>query len=115
MVESEFASLCNRLVSADQKAVRSRDQLKEVVEKALGYLSVGLDRLVVTSGEKTSDRMAALIERYPLEWIFPGGLRPRAGTQMARGKMAQRQLVRRARPSTHVLGTSTGWAFWAAF
>ena len=73
MVESEFASLCNRLASADQKAVRSRDQLKEVVEKALGYLSVGLDRLVETSGETTSGRMAALIERYPLEWIFRAG------------------------------------------
>ncbi len=73
VVESEFAALCNTIISADRKTIRSRDQLKNMVKKALGYLSIGMDYLAQSDEKISPDRMAAVIERYPLEWIFRAG------------------------------------------
>ncbi|MFO8086094.1 MAG: DUF6178 family protein [Desulfobacterales bacterium] len=76
-VQSEFASLCNQLISADRKAVQSKEQLKDVVKKACGYLSIGMEHLMKHrqgSGIKmTPDQMASMIEKYPLNWIFRAG------------------------------------------
>lgn len=73
MVQSEFAALCNQLISADRKTVQNRDQLKEVVKKACGYLSIGIEYLSGLGRKVSSEEMAALIERYPLNWIFKAG------------------------------------------
>ena len=45
-LQMEFAALCNQIIAADQKNIKSRDELKEVVRKACGYLSIGLERTV---------------------------------------------------------------------
>ena len=73
LVQSEFAALCNQLISADRKAVQNRDQLKDVVKKACGYLSIGMEHLFGLRQKMSSDQMAAIIERYPLKWIFRAG------------------------------------------
>ncbi len=73
LVESEFAALCNKIISADRKTIQGKDQLKDTVKKALGYLSVGMDYLAQSDDKISPDRMAVLIERYPLEWIFRAG------------------------------------------
>jgi hypothetical protein len=41
----EFANLCNQIIVADHKTVRDREQLREIVAKACGYISMGLERL----------------------------------------------------------------------
>ncbi len=73
LVQSEFAALCNQLISADRKAVQNRDQLKDVVKKACGYLSIGMEHLSGLRQKMSSDQMAAIIERYPIKWIFRAG------------------------------------------
>jgi len=73
LVQSEFAALCNQLISADRKPVQNRDQLKEVVKKACGYLSIGMEHLSGLRQKMSSDQIAAVIERYPLKWIFRAG------------------------------------------
>jgi hypothetical protein len=73
LVESEFAALCNQLISADRKAVQNREQLKDVVKKACGYLSIGMEHLSGLRQKISSDQMAVIIERYPLKWIFRAG------------------------------------------
>lgn len=68
---SEFATLCNRIIAADQVRITDRRDLRHVVEKACGYLSIGLFRV---AGEKpTPDRAASLLSAYPLSEIFRTG------------------------------------------
>jgi hypothetical protein len=73
LVQSEFASLCNQLISADRMTVQSRDQLKDVVRKACGYLSIGMENLSESKQKMSSSQMAAIIAKYPLTWIFRAG------------------------------------------
>jgi hypothetical protein len=44
-IQSEFAALGNRLCVADRLKPTSREDLSAVVQKACGYLSIGLERL----------------------------------------------------------------------
>ena len=77
MAEAELAALCNQLISADRKAVRNKEQLRDVVKKACGYLSIGMEHIVENipgvSKPITPEQMASVIERYPLSWIFRAG------------------------------------------
>jgi hypothetical protein len=73
LVQSEFAALCNQLISADRKAVNNRDQLEDVVKKACGYLSIGMEHLSGLGEKMSSDQMAAAVAKYPLKWIFRAG------------------------------------------
>ena len=70
-VQWEFANLCNQIIVADQKAIRSRAQLHDIVKKACGYISMGLERLRAT-GEKEADprQAAAALIRHPLVQVF---------------------------------------------
>jgi hypothetical protein len=69
LLQTEFASLCNQLISADHTIVRSRDQLREVVSKASNYLSVGLE--VLTPREKQPETgSTALLQRHLLVDLF---------------------------------------------
>ena len=45
-IEAEFANLCNRVVVADHKTVRDREELREIVRKACGFINLGLERLL---------------------------------------------------------------------
>jgi len=70
-VQWEFANLCNQIIVADHKSIRDREQLRGIVAKACGYLSIGLERLK-GEGEKEVDprRSAAVLARYPLISLF---------------------------------------------
>lgn len=72
-IQTEFAGLCNQIVSADQKSIKSRDELTEVVKKACGYLGIGLERLSGKDRISDPQHQAALIQRYPLKDIFRFG------------------------------------------
>ena len=72
-LQAEFAGLCNRIISADQKTIKSRDELKEIVKKACGYLSIGLERIAEEEQKPDICRFAALIRKYHLEHIFRTG------------------------------------------
>ncbi len=72
-VQSEFAGLCNRIIAADCRKVKSREDLQQVVRKACGYLSIGLQTLADRPGIKpgTGDkRPADLVRRHLLEELF---------------------------------------------
>ena len=72
-IQSEFASLCNQIIVADHKTIRERDQLRQIVKKACGYLSIGLERLCGEGEKLEPGRTAALIVRYPLQQLFRVG------------------------------------------
>ncbi len=69
-LQTEFAGLSNQIIAADGLTVRSRDELKEVVAKACGYISIGLEALVPPEKRRADNAMAALIKRYPLARLF---------------------------------------------
>ncbi|MBI5581320.1 MAG: hypothetical protein HY895_19385 [Deltaproteobacteria bacterium] len=70
-VQWEFANLCNQIIVADQRAIRDRAQLHDIVKKACGYISMGLERLRA-AGEKEVDprKAAAALIRHPLVQVF---------------------------------------------
>lgn len=72
-LQAEFAALCNRIISADQKTIKSRGELKEIVKKACGYLSIGLERMAAEGQKPDISRTAALIRKYYLEHLFRTG------------------------------------------
>lgn len=74
-LQSEFAQLCNRIAVADQKTIRDREHLREIVKKACGYLSIGLQRLAQTEGDVSPGEGAALISRHLLAQVFRVGFR----------------------------------------
>jgi hypothetical protein len=75
-IQIEFAGLCNRITSADQKPVHEREELRDIVKKACGYLSIGLERLAGNRQSIDENRMALLIKTYPLSDIFKTGYSP---------------------------------------
>jgi hypothetical protein len=72
-IQVEFVNLCNRIIVADHKTIRERDQLRDVVQKACGYLSIGLERLAGEGEKPDPRRTTALITRHPLQQIFRVG------------------------------------------
>ncbi|MEE8551773.1 MAG: DUF6178 family protein, partial [Desulfobacterales bacterium] len=72
-IQTEFAGLCNQIIAADQKNIRERDELKSIVQKACGYLNVGLEQLTEEDSELDVNRSTALIQSYPLSNIFKVG------------------------------------------
>ncbi|UCG06989.1 MAG: hypothetical protein JSV83_24340 [Desulfobacterales bacterium] len=72
-VQTEFANLCNQIIVADHKTIREREALREIVRKACGYISIGLERLSDDEKKVDPHRAAALIARHPLSQIFKVG------------------------------------------
>jgi hypothetical protein len=70
-LQMEFANLCNRIIVADHRTIRDREQLRPVVAKACGYLSLGLEQLKGRD-ETTVDpsKAAAFLLRHPLADLF---------------------------------------------
>jgi hypothetical protein len=71
-LQVEFAGLCNRIIVADHHSVRRKQDLQRVVQKACGYLSIGLQALAT---EKSRDRTPALphlsaLQKHLLTDIF---------------------------------------------
>ncbi len=72
-IQAEFANLCNQVIVADHKTIRERKELREIVKKTCGYISIGLERLAADKGRIVPQKSAALITRYPLSQIFKIG------------------------------------------
>jgi len=72
-LQAEFAALCNTLVAADNKKIRAREELKGVVRKACGYISLGLSRIQGDKNEPTLQQAKETIQHYPLSQIFRAG------------------------------------------
>ena len=72
-LQGELASLCNQVISADQAVIRNRDQLKSVVSKVSGYLSIGLERMTESTASKQEPMASALLQRHLLADIFRNG------------------------------------------
>jgi len=71
-IQTEFANLCNQIVVADQKIISEREVLQEIVKKASGYVSIGLE-LMVEDEKVDPARAAVLITRHALQDIFRVG------------------------------------------
>jgi len=72
-LQQEFAGLCNRVIAADRVQVQEREALRGVVEKAAGYLSLGLERLTQGKRGEPAALAARIIEAYPLVDLFRVG------------------------------------------
>jgi hypothetical protein len=69
-IQTEFAGLCNQIISADQKIIREKDELKSIVKKACGYLNIGLEKLIEDNEKYNTEPCITLIQNYPLSSIF---------------------------------------------
>ncbi|MFC1489369.1 DUF6178 family protein [Thermodesulfobacteriota bacterium] len=72
-IQTEFAALANQIAVADQKRVRSIGELRSVVKKACGYISMGLERLIGEDTKPDAAQTAALIQQLMLSQIFRVG------------------------------------------
>ena len=72
-LQVEFASLCNRIIAADQDVIKGKEQLKAVVGKACGYLGIGIQRLAGTKTPPDASMGASIICNYQLTDIFRTG------------------------------------------
>ena len=72
-IQIEFASLCNRIIAADQDPIKEKEQLRAVVNKACGYLGIGIHRLAKTKAPPLSTQSASIICSYALTDIFRTG------------------------------------------
>ena len=72
-IQAEFANLCNQIIVADHKTIREREELRDIVKKTCGYISIGLERLAAGKTRVDPRKSAALITRYPLSQIFKVG------------------------------------------
>ena len=72
-IQIEFAGLCNLIISADQKNIREKEELKTIVKKVSGYLNIGLERLSPDHRTPDAGHCALLIQNYPLSNIFRVG------------------------------------------
>jgi hypothetical protein len=72
-IQVELAGLANQILVADQKIIRNKEELGDIVKKACGYISIGLKQLTEESGDLDENRAVALIQRFPLSQIFRVG------------------------------------------
>ncbi|CAN2040062.1 conserved hypothetical protein [Candidatus Magnetomoraceae bacterium gMMP-15] len=81
-LHTEFAALCNGIISADFKSIQDKENLKYVISKACGYLSIGLTRLLenekppkpsFTKKGFEEKKAAYFIKKYSLQNIFQLG------------------------------------------
>jgi len=72
-IQAEFANLCNQIIVADHKHIREREELRAIVKKACGYISIGLERLAEDEQKADPRYAAGLLARYPIAQIFKVG------------------------------------------
>lgn len=72
-LQVELAGLCNQIISADQKVIRVRDQLRQVVTRASSFLSIGLELMTEGSAGSQEARASELLQRHLLADIFRTG------------------------------------------
>ena len=75
----EFAGVCNQLTAAEQKPVRGREDLKNIVKKACAYISIGLESLRISDKMGPENIPEEYIKTYPLIDLFRTGYGEIAG------------------------------------
>jgi hypothetical protein len=69
-LQAEFASLVNRVISADKVTIKSREDMDSMVKKTCGYLSLGLEIIHGQSETCLPPHGMGIIMAYSLETIF---------------------------------------------
>jgi hypothetical protein len=72
-IQTEFANLCNQIIVADHKTIREKEELRDIVKKACGHISIGLERLSQEKNKVDPHQAAALLTKFPLTQIFKVG------------------------------------------
>ncbi len=75
-LQIEFASLCNQIITADQKPIKDRNELAKIVKKACGYVSIGLQSLTDESERSQTNKeklCAVMMQKHTLANIFRVG------------------------------------------
>ncbi|MCK5310768.1 MAG: hypothetical protein KAJ62_01585 [Desulfobacteraceae bacterium] len=65
-LQAEFASLVNKVISADKIKIREKEDIEKVIEKVCAYLSVGIERV-------DKNNPVPVLEKYFLEDVFRAG------------------------------------------
>ena len=97
-LQAEFASLVNRVISADKITIKSRKDMDSVVKKTCGYLSLGLEIIHGQSEKCLPSHGRAILMTYSLETVFQvasgAGIRLKtaAGQWYENSWMASREL-----------------------
>ncbi|BBO89809.1 DUF6178 family protein [Desulfosarcina ovata] len=73
LLQTELASLCNQVITADGQIVRGRDQLAAAVTKVSGYLSIGLEQATSNRSGNREAMAAKLLQRHFLADLFRTG------------------------------------------
>jgi len=103
VIREEFVALCNRIIVADRQKIAQRETLAEIVQKACGYLHIGLQRLQdqATNGKTPSRSAATDLGRYHLEGLFRLGYGAAVGLKQAtEGWVHRSWFARRGLPLT---------------
>lgn len=72
-LQVELAGLCNQVITADQKTIRGREQLKSVIAKVNAYLSIGLELIIAGSTENLETEASNCLKQHLLADIFRTG------------------------------------------
>ena len=70
-IEAELVALANTIIVADQRRIESRKDLAAVVEKAGGYLNIGLEQLL--EGNVDAGKAAGHLKKVLVSDIFRAG------------------------------------------
>ncbi len=113
-IQAEFANLCNQIIVADHKTIREREELRDIVKKTCGYISIGLERLAEDKTRIDPRKSAALITKYPLSQIFKVGFGGALNLKWRGRKMALPMLVCPQRIASDLLGRAMAGGAWRA-
>lgn len=72
-LDSELAALLNKIISADRIKIRTRESIEKTMEKAMAFLSLGLE--VLLDGDTQVENAVELVNAYYIEDIFRTGSR----------------------------------------
>ncbi len=76
-IQAEFAFLCNQVITADHKKISDKKELGDIVKKACGYISIGLELMTEKEGGISSnlrgDHCALFLKKHPLTSVFRVG------------------------------------------
>ncbi|MBW2193626.1 MAG: hypothetical protein JRF27_07555, partial [Deltaproteobacteria bacterium] len=72
-IQTEFAGLANQITAADRKQIKQREELREIVKKACGYIGIGLEALAGENKKPDTNLTSALLQKFPVSRIFSVG------------------------------------------
>lgn len=72
-LQTEFAGVCNQLIATEPNPVRTRDELKAIVKKACGFISISLENLLLKNKAAADVMTEEYIMTYPLIDLFRNG------------------------------------------